>query len=194
MSTPITSPKITHVVLGYGYVESAIMAPMIFTATDGYFESPRAALENLAASWFMKYLEDFELSEGWEKEEKACCLANKAKKKKSKFCDVCGTRLAKIAHIDFEGYCDWLSSMCAHTIDGFGEDLPGWDLYGGVKSVMMNATPDQVVEIPDQAEKLLARLLTPELVPAKFQDNIREWQEENKEHWQTVEMLMHEQD
>lgn len=181
-------PNITHVVLYYGYVESSIYSPMIFAANNGYFETPRAALENLATSFFLKYLEDNELAEGWERSEKACCVASK--KKKTKFCKDCGKSLRKESHIDYESYCDWLNSMCGHHVDGFGEDIPGWDLNTTVTEIMETAKSENVVQIIAQSEILMARILTPEMVPEKFQDTIREWQEQSKGDWRTVAKLM----
>lgn len=164
------------VVLHFGYVESSLVAPMIFVNERG--EWPPSKLEAIrdVATWFMKkWIVDHEWSENPELKE--CCRKSRSKKKPPRFCPDCGESTAQ-ADFDVDGYRAWVMSCQGRTADGFGWDglnEEPWSCWNQFQRVMQ---AERVVEIEENAQDVLTYALQPENLPGPIAEAIKAYREE----------------
>jgi hypothetical protein len=166
---------IRFIALYMGYVESGAIAPLLLENESGVaFTDAKAALKHLASSLFQKYLSDNSYNLEATQYPKECCdFALKKKKRTPKFCEECGARLVAEV-IDQDDYTQWIYDLYTKNADNFGEELLHWWPWNSVLT-LVSCKSEEVIEIRENAEQLMAALLEPEMVPDEYKKTIKSW-------------------
>lgn len=148
-----------------GYVETTSLGIVLLENVSGIeFKTPKEALKHLAHALFQKYTEDHPVT------ARKCCSNTD---KKNTFCGKCG-RVIGQERIDLDKYHYELTTLPSRVIDGFGEEIPGWEPWSYITRVM-SLKPGELVEVSSEADKLLILLLDSELVSPEFKDTVTLW-------------------
>jgi hypothetical protein len=167
--------KIQIIALSFGYVEEHSISWVLFGKHECEFDSPAAAFEDLAHNLLRAY--EPELFEGDEPQE--CCVATREAISGAKVCATCGTRLNDDELWDDEAFEIWLRDLPRETTNSLGldfEELSEWTPFVSFDAVAA-MPPEEILVVPEMAERHLIRALNPETVPETCREAIRRWWE-----------------
>lgn len=152
---------IKTVILHFGFVESAKIAPLIYS-TDKKYKNHKLALFDLAEDLLMKYYQN--LSGGMDDKCYRSPVGNEHDGEN--FCKYCGNNLNKNL-IDQDEFECWLCNLVNEDCDSYGPSDECIGLNGAHEfrwsyassDLYKNITDGNFVIIWDQAEKYLSTLL-----------------------------------
>jgi hypothetical protein len=182
---------IKYIAVTMGYVETGSVAFLVFENQTGeQFADRESALKSLASALFQKYLlENEELSRTIKRSMFSCCERTLKLDTVAKYCSQCARWFQK-TDISKEKYQIFISDMMSCCADSYGEDAPGWWPWVSILDVMRNATEDEVVSVPELGEVLLTHLITPDMVPEEFKENMQSWFSETNERNPAFDALL----
>lgn len=182
---------IKYIALHMGYVESGSAATLLLENQTGTpFPTPKEALTHMAKGLFSKFLLDnCYVLEPRKHIYIQCCKNSLSQNSLATSCSVCGNQFdpKPITKSDF---IYWVERLLYATADEWGgEDIPGWWPWITVLDVMKNATPDEVLCIPEAAAEVLTEFLQTEDVPEKYRSTIESWQNKPVEYYVSNQVL-----
>lgn len=182
---------IKYIAVTMGYVESGSVAFLVFENQTGEeFADNRAALNSLAGALFQKYLYDYgDQIKPRKRSLLLCCEKTLQLDPVAKYCSRCARRFQD-SQIAKDKYQNYINKLIGCTADEFGEELPGWWPWVSILDVMKNATVDEVLSVREMGETLFASLLTPDMVPEEYRENMQTWFSEPNDYRPALESLL----
>lgn len=163
------------IAVSFGYAEEHSVAWVVFNNDYREFGSPAEALEDLALNLLRVF--DPDLLEA--PDPNPCCLETREKIPTAKVCATCGTRIAGDGDDDWdeEQFEGWLRGFPSESCNSLGldfENLSDWTPFLHL-SDMLDAPTEQVVIVPEAAERVLLKALDPEALPKSRRAVLDRW-------------------
>lgn len=135
------------IVLNFGYVESAAIAPVIYF-TESDYKTPLEALASLGKVFRDRFDADRAPREYMKGE---CC---KKQKRGSNFCSKCGANLLGL-EFDMDEFIEFVRAVSCYTNDDYNLEVDKWTPYFSVTR-LLQFSRDEILEISSMAEHFIA--------------------------------------